>query len=208
VYHALVMSDKLDAGEDAPTWVPPDGMDSAPVRLGPDTVDEFVAWVAGAPAHRTEEIRELIAVGCDDDVVEALGAALLARPVPDPGMQLIVLAILGESRHPAAVRPLVRFVADVEPLFKAVEYPPVRLGRDVIDCDLNLDMSAALRARAVEMLCYLKTDHAIEATLTFVSDHPGADVRHAAIDAYLFNHADSGETEAEIRRRVRHEDRA
>lgn len=202
------MSDKPGADEDAPTWEPPEATRSEPVRLGPKTVDEFVAWVAAAPAHRTEEIRKLIAAGCDDDVVEALGAALLARPVSDAGNLLIVLAILGESRHPAAFGPLVRFITTVEPLFETVEYPPVRLGGNAIDCDLNLNMGGALRARAVEMLCYLKTEQALNATLTFVSDHPEADVRHAAIDAYLFNLADSGEAAAAIRRRVRDEDRA
>lgn len=202
------MSDKPGTDADAPTWEPPEAKQSEPVQLGPKTVDAFVAWVAAAPAHRTDEIRDRIAAGCDDDVVEALGATLLARPVRDATMQLIVLAILGESRRPAAVGPLVRFITTVDPLFEAVEYPPVRLGGNAIDCDVNLNMGGALRARAVEMLCYLKTEQALNATLTFVSDHPEADVRHAAIDAYLFKHADSGAAEAEIRRRVRHEDRA
>ena len=63
-----------------------------------------------------------------------------------------------------------------------------------------------LQARAVEMLAYIATDEARDATIRVIQDHPFAAVRAAAIDAHLYNQGDSAEEAERLRGMVRSED--
>jgi hypothetical protein len=76
----------------------------------------------------------------------------------------------------------------------------------MIKYKLQFDMSPALRARAVEMLAYLVTQDAVEATLNVVRDHPEAEVRRAAIDAHIFNQGSTQEVLDALAPYVRPED--
>jgi hypothetical protein len=77
---------------------------------------------------------------------------------------------------------------------------------EMIKYKLQFDMSPALRARAVEMLAYLVTQDAVEATLNVVRDHPEAEVRRAAIDAHIFNQGSTQEVLDALAPYVRPED--
>jgi hypothetical protein len=194
-------------GGGPPSWTGARRTDpEPPPPLAAATVEAFVVWAASLPGGEVDLLRARIEADCDVAVVAALGRALHSLPVGDCGFHLMLMAILGESRRPAALEPLERFAWTTGEIIEAIEYPIGALGPGVIDCDLRFDMSPALRARAVEMLAYLGSAEAFAATLRIAREHPEADVRHAAIDAYLFNHGDSPEAEAEIRRTLRDED--
>jgi hypothetical protein len=176
------------------------------VRLGQSTVTDFVAWAATVPYERVEDVRREIAEHCDDAVVEQLGQELPHAPQLDSAHLDVILAILGESRSEAAIEPLRRFVWNTELFEKPADILPI-VGQDgVIACRLGLSSGDPFRARAVEMLCYLNSSAAHEATLAVIREHPEPAVRHAAIDAYLYNHGDSTEAEDQVRRQVSPED--
>lgn len=179
--------------------------DSKIVELTPSTVSEFVAWAAALPSERVDEIRRQIAENCDGAVVENL-AATLARPEELDSAHLeIVLAILGESRRASAIDPLRRFVWATK-LFEPELFGPIDLEEGVIDCKLWFNHGTMFRARGAEMLSFINTVAANEAILEVVREHPEGQVRHAAIDAFMYNHGDSSEAEDEIRRHLQRDD--
>jgi hypothetical protein len=176
------------------------------IRLTQSTVNEFVAWAATVPYERAEEVRREIAEHCDDAVVEQLGQELLHAHQLDSAHLDIILAILGESRSEAAIEPLRRFVWNTELFEKPPDILPIDGEDGVIACRLGLSSGDPFRARAVEMLCYVNSTPAHEATLAVIREHPEPAVRHAAIDAFLYNHGDSAEAEDQVRRQVCAED--
>jgi hypothetical protein len=191
-----------------PPWQPAARSKRPPVRLTVDTLEEFLAWAATLRSDEAELVRSQIAADRSPEVVSALGRELTSLPVADCARHLMLLAVLGETRDPAALAPLARFVWTEGDIIVAVEHVgPGLLSPDAVRCDLSFNMSGALRARGVEMLAYLNTEEAVAATIKAVQQHPEADVRWAAIDAYLFNHEDSPEAAEEILRHVRPEDR-
>lgn len=167
-----------------------------PVALTAASVDDFLIWVQGVPQSQTALIREQIAQAANDNaVIEALATRLIDIPVQDIGRHLMILSILGETRNPRAVDPLNRFVWFKDPL---VREPNKVLGPGIHTSRFNYD--GGLRARAAEMLAYIGTDSALQATRDVVRQHPGQEVRIAAIDAYLFHYQDSEEAKAELQR--------
>jgi hypothetical protein len=179
--------------------------DSEIVELSPSTVSEFVAWAAALPYERVDEIRRQVAENCDDVVVESLAAKLARAEELDSAHLEIVLAILGESRRESAISPLRRFVWATK-LFEPEVFGPIDLEEGVIDCKLWFDHGTMFRARSAEMLGFINTAVANESILEVVREHPEGQVRHAAIDAFMYNHGDSGEAEEEIRRHLQRED--
>ncbi|MFD6063665.1 hypothetical protein [Rhodococcus wratislaviensis] len=180
------------------------------VRPTPETVGEFVAWVASAPYNMVDEVRAAIANECDEKVVDGLGELLLSTPDMDHAHAGTLLAVLGESRHPAAVQYLREFVwntDNIDPPVAHADMPPLSEGK-LITCDMGLPRKVRLRARAAEMLCYIKIGSVFEDTLQIIVEHPEPLVRHAAIDAYLYNHEDSGDAQEQVRRVARKDDLA
>lgn len=170
-----------------------------PVPLTAATVDEFLVWVQRVPLSQTALIRNQIALAASDDVVvDELAKRLFEIPIQNVGRHLMILSVLGETRNPRAVAPLVRFIWLDRPL---VEEPAQVLGAGTHTSRFNYN--GGLRARAVEMLAYIGTNDAFNGTRDVVSKHPGAEVRIAAIDAYLFNHNDSEDAKAELLRLAR-----
>jgi len=167
------------------------------VELRQDSLEDFLIWAAGTGLDEADDVRRLIADGADDGVVDALSSELLTLAIQDIGRHLTILAVLGESRHPAAVTPLERFVwsegSITQPATEDDEPATESTTGEMIKCELQFDMSSALRARAVEMLAYLVTPDAVQATLNVIRDHPEAGVRRAAIDAHIFNQGSTQE---------------
>jgi hypothetical protein len=190
-----------------PSWKPAARPKRQPVRLTVDTLEEFLAWAATLRSDEADLVRAQIAADRTREVVSALGRALTTLPVADCARHLMLLAVLGETRDPAALAPLERFVwTEGDIIVPAEHQGPGVLTPETVRCDLSFNMSGALRARGVEMLAYLDTVEAVAATIRVVQEHPEADVRWAAIDAYLFNHQDRPEAAEELRRYVRPED--
>jgi len=189
-----------------PSWEPPPRPPRRPVRLTVDTLEEFLAWAATLRSDEAPLVRAQIAADRAPEIVSVLGRELTRFPVADCARHLMLLAVLGETRDPAALAPLERFVWTEGDIVVVTDHAPGLLTPETIRCDLSFNMSAALRARGVEMLAYLNTAEAVAATIKAVREHPEADVRWAAIDAYLFNHEDSPEAADALRRYVRPED--
>lgn len=187
--------------DDLPQIVLPVNVPNPPasISLTAATVDEFLLWVQRVPLSQTALIRKQIALAASDDaVVDALTKRLLEIPIQNVGRHLMILSVLGETRNPRAIAPIVQFIWLDRPL---VEEPAEVLGAGTHTSRFNYD--GGLRARAVEMLAYIGTSDAFASTRDVISKHPGAEVRIAAIDAYLFDHNDSAEAKAELLRLAR-----
>jgi hypothetical protein len=162
----------------------------APTRLEAGSIDAFLGWVARTPGSEVRGVRDAIAAArADGTIADALLASLFNLPVRDIGQHLLLLSVIGEMRQPASVEPLVKFIG----------LPPHSIVDDVTNacdcgaCMSHLDAAAMLKARAVEMLAWLRTSDALEAVLGFARYHESRVVRLAALDAYTYNHDDSRE---------------
>jgi len=159
-----------------------------------DSVDAFLSNAAITPHSQTEIIRkEISRISKDPQIIDALAKQLLTLPVKNIDRHLMILATLGEMRNPEAIKPLVEFIWSDQPF--TVESTAGK-GDSISTSFFN--HTGALKARAVEMLAYIGTKEAYQATLEVIAKHVGAEVRIAAIDAFLFNHQDSLEAKAEL----------
>ena len=173
------------------------------VQLSADTVEDFVRWVAAVPISKAQLIRdEIAAVRSDEKIFDALVASLLRLPVADFGRHQLLLSILGELRNPKSVEPLIRFINT--PSDQVIPPPPPEQSKGVNTS--YLDYSAALQARAVEMLAFIRTAEALAAVLQAASGHISRAVRLAALDAFIFNHGDSPESIEKARAAARLEE--
>ena len=180
---------------------------SAP-RLARETLNDFLAWAASVPSGQGEAISGHIAAADDPELVDALVDELGKRPIRDAGRHLMLLSTIGELGHERLIDPLVSFIWEQRPHFDHPEPADPADDRAGVQGDQRsaLDFELVVRARAVEMLCYLRTPRAVEATLEVAKGHPAIAVRLAAIDAYLFNHGDTPQVVDELRGLVRPED--
>jgi hypothetical protein len=163
---------------------------STSVHLASEKIEDFVRWVAAVPVAEAQIVRDQIAVAHGDELItEALVARLFQLPVPDFGRHLLLLSILGELRDPKSVEPLLRFI-NLPPNSLFAETPG-RQGQG--PATSYLDYSAALQARAAEMLAFIRTPEALDKVLMVASGHNSPAVRLAALDGFIFNHDDSPE---------------
>ena len=198
----------MDDMPQLPDWDPAMTEKRRRVPLTVKTVGEFVAWVGSAAMADVEDVRRSIAEGCDDEIVAMLGRELNTLPIVDTSRHNVLLSILGESRRAAAIEPLERFTWNIVDVLAPVDYGAVlSIAPYQIVCDIGIDVGRALRSRAVEMLTYIASSRAIEGAVRVIREHPEADVRRAAIDAYLFNHEDSPEATRLVMALARDEDR-
>lgn len=183
-----------------PAFDPASARTVAPVGLTADTVEDFIRWVAAVPVGEVDVVRSALARARGDAaVLEALVVRLFDLPVPDFGRHQLLLSVIGELGDAEALDPLLRFV-DLPP----DQIFPESTGTDGEGtCTSYLDYFAALQARAIEMVAYLKTAEALQAALAVAARHPSRAVRAAAIDAFLFNQDDSHEAIAAARAAVR-----
>jgi hypothetical protein len=166
--------------------------------LAGDTIDAFVTWAASVPVGDVQLIRDAVAdARGDDDVVERLLEAVMDLPVRDVGRHRVLLSTLGELGDPRAVEPLATFI------WHATIVVPQQGGDG---CRFEASLGESLQARAVEMLSYLRTTEADEATLRVAAEHPSPGVRAAAIDAHLYNHDDDPAEASRMREHVRDAD--
>lgn len=162
------------------------------IHLDEHTIDAFLSWVAATPRSNVQDVRDAIAAArTDDKVVNALIAMLFNLPARDVVEHLLLLSIIGEMCRPESIDPLVKFIG----------LPTDSIVADVANhhscscgaCISHFDGEEMLKARAVEMLAWLRTSEALEAVLGFARYHESRVVRLAALDAYTYNHEDSPE---------------
>lgn len=176
--------------------------------LTAQTVHQFLRWAAAVPNGEVKVIKQRIAAADDPKLVDALIDEVGRRPIQDVGLYLLLLSTIGELRDPRTESALVSLIWEEGPLFDHPEpSEPIRRDTDHSHDDRSvLDFKAVVQSRAVEMLSYLGTHAAMQATLDVASKHASAAVRLAAIDAHLYNHEDSSEAADELRRIVRPND--
>ncbi len=171
--------------------------------LSAETIDEFIQWAAGVPAGEVEVIRERIANAREDEnLIDQLTKELWRLPVRDVSRHGLLLSTIGELRDPRAASVLIKFI-----WYDGEIAPGDDRKRFLHSCSFEADGSEVLRARATEMLSYLSSSEAAEATLEIVARHPSDFVRAAAIDAHMFNAGDSPEAAEQLHKTVREEDR-
>jgi len=121
--------------------------------------------------------------------VEAMARQYRQLPTEAIGQRLVVLGMLGEMKRPDAVAQLRKVVW--EPLPVADPQPEGLTERD---------FEEMIQAKAVQGLAFLATPQADAAVREVIEHHEALHVRVSAIDAYMWNHADSPETAAELYR--------
>jgi hypothetical protein len=168
----------------------------APPRLTSRTVDDFLSWASRVPNAELHRVKDYLGrVEVTSALNDALHRELLREPIEDVGRHLILLATIGELRHPDAALPLEEFIRR-----ESRESSP----EEGVGCQGPIGV---LEARAVEMLAHLRTAEADTMVLRAIREHPFRAVRAAAVDAYLFNHDDSKQALSAVRRRLRPDER-
>lgn len=168
------------------------------------TLGEFLAFAAAVPVSAVEVIQARIADSRGDaTVVDRLHEELWALPVVDVSRHRVLLATIGELRDAGSAGKLHDFV-----WYEGELTPPQPSPDASRSCRFELDATEMLQARAVEMLAFLNTDEASEATLEVAARHPKRAVRLSAIDAYLFNHGDTADAAEKLRGLVPPEDQS
>ncbi len=182
------------------TPTPPATTPSNPLTAS--TVDSFIDWAGAAAQSQIPELESRVAAAASDPaVLAALTARLLAIPagqVSDVARHLIIMSILGQMKNSGADAALVTFIGN-DPVcgVPASDAGPSDAGEQGIP-DTVADTGSLLRAKAVEMLAFIGDELALQATLNIAATHACKAVRIAAIDAYMFNNADSSAAKSQL----------
>lgn len=194
---------KMPLASEPPVFDPAMIQRAPKINLDARSIDAFMRWVAATPGANVQDVRDAIAAACtDDEVARALIANLFTLPTSDIGQHLLLLSIIGEMRQRAFFEPLVQFIG----------LPANSIVGEVSNqhacgtCISYIDAAALLKARAVEMLAWLRTAEAFEAVLGFARYHESRVVRLAAIDAYTYNHEDSPDALERVREVARRDE--
>jgi len=157
------------------------------------SVASFIDWAAGSTEREAETARRLLAAAREErEVAQAFCDQALRAREADHSRALVALALLGEIKSPVG-----------EKCFTQVLALPLPTQGTVVEGEiLEQTALATLQAKAVDGLAYLGTPSAQEEVLRLVRAHPSRIVRAEAIDAYLWNHADSVEAKATLRKYV------
>jgi len=157
------------------------------------SVASFIDWAAGSTEREADTARRLLAAAREEgQVAQAFCDQALREREADHSRALIALALLGEMKSPAGEKCFMQLLA----------LPLPTLGTVVEGEILEQTALVTLQAKAVDGLAYLGTPSAQEEVLRLVRAHPSRIVRAEAIDAYLWNHADSAEAKATLRKYV------
>ena len=183
------------------TDVSPFDYSSGP-QLTSKTINEFLKWAAFVPVSDVEVIRKRIAIASGEvNLAEALGKELFTLPVRDISRHGLLLSAIGELKNLQTVSFLIDFIWYKELLVPFNGQPQFHQA-----CSFETDGDEILRAKATEMLSYIGSREAREATLDIAAKHTSDFVRAAAIDAYMFNSGDSTDAAEQLYNIVQKED--
>lgn len=154
----------------------------------------FLDWASlSTPQEQQDGRRALAAASANNEIARALFDAAMAAERTDHSRALMALALLGEMRNRAAEPWLCEFV----------RRPLPRQGT-LADGEIAEQTAlATLQAKAIDGLAYLNSESANLEVLRAVAEHTSRIVRAEAINAYLWNHRDTQQARATVRRYVR-----
>jgi len=158
------------------------------------SVASFIDWAASSTEREAETARRLLSAAAREDaeVAQAFCDQAMRARQTDHSRALVAFALLGEMKSPVG-----------EKCFTQLLALPLPTQGTVVEGEiLEQTALATLQAKAVDGLAYLGTPSAQEEVLRLVRAHPSRIVRAEAIDAYLWNHADSAEAKATLRKYV------
>lgn len=158
------------------------------------SVEVFINWAGKATVKEREDGRKVIQAARDNrDVAAALCEQAFAAQKRDNSRALLILSIIGEMRSPYGEECLRRFVNQ-----------PLPTKGTIVEGQIIEQVAlATLQAKAIDGLAYIKTQTGDAEVLKAVAKHPSIIVRAEAITAYLWNHQDSSEARATLRKYVR-----
>ena len=154
----------------------------------------FIDWAGMSTVEEREDARKVITGARDNgDVAKVLCDEAFQAQKTDHSRALLVLAILGEMRSSVGAECLERFMR--------LPFPD---SGTVVDGEI-VEQTAlgTLQAKAIAGLAYMRTARGDEAVLRAVAKHPSRIVRAEAMNAYLWNHGDTPQARATLRRYVR-----
>lgn len=162
-----------------------------PVELTVQNIDPFIAWASASDLNEKEKVRSNIQrASTDRAVLQELIKRFEKVDTLDITYSLIVMGIIGELQNPASQTWLIRQANRPIPVTRKTPHGALT-GSDIIEI---------ISSKAVESLAYLKASDSDIAVLDIIAKHPSAAVRSAAIDAYLYNHEDSEDAKAMLKR--------
>ena len=121
--------------------------------------------------------------------VEAVARQYRQLPAEAIEQRLLVLGILGEMQRTDAVAQM-----------REVVWEPLPSADSRADVLTERDFEEMVRVKAVQGLAFLGTPQADAAVREVIEKHEALHVRISAIDAYMWNHADSPKKAAELYR--------
>jgi hypothetical protein len=154
----------------------------------------FINWAGKSTVREREDGRKAIAAARDNkDIAVAFCEQAFTAQKTDNSRALLVLSIIGELRSPYGEDCLRRFAN--QPL-------PTR-GTIVEGQIIEQVALATLQAKAIDGLAYIGTKTGDAEVLKAVAKHPSIIVRAEAINAYLWNHQNSQDARATLKKYVR-----
>lgn len=165
---------------------------------GPEDLGVFIQWAAESiPAEREVGRKIIVEAAENEQIAQALIKEVESSVETDHSRALVVLAILGEMRNPAAEPFFVEFIAR----------PLPETGTMIEGEIVEKTALAMLQAKAVECLAYLKSESGDREIFRIVAEHESIIVRAAAVNAYLWNHQDEPEASSQLAQFVRDDER-
>jgi hypothetical protein len=166
---------------------------SPPPLISGEDVPRFLDWAGASHVDEREDARKVIAAAGNKDVVQALIKEVERVKTLDHPRALLALALLGETRSPAAQSFFVEFARR-----------PLPTDGTIIEGEIIEQTRAAqLQAKAVDGLAYANNENSNKVVTEIIANHPSKIVRAEAINAYLWNHGDSDEARKLLSQYVR-----
>lgn len=192
--------------DDSPhTWAHPAWPEDGPTAMpdppsDPASLERLLEWIAATPDDRLDDMRHALeSIESTASLLDLLHEAVFDLPVTDAGRHLGVLSVLGQLEDPSSIEVLDKFVwlsdADVLGAQSSASKGP---------CDFV--PSGMLQARAAEMLVWVSPGGEEDPVRRILAEHPSAEVRVAAMDAWLFVREDTPEALDLVRQMARDED--
>jgi hypothetical protein len=139
----------------------------------------FIDWASASTKPQDDVVRKIVAGARENaDIVKAFCDEAFASQEVDHSRALVTLSLIGETRSPAGMDCLIKFIRQ-----------PFPEKGTVVDGEiLEQTALATLQAKAIDGLAFLREEKADQLVVEAAAKHPSRIVRAEAIAAYLWNH--------------------